>query len=161
MFYGSEPIFNFKQFFYVRKDSTITFDGNFNKLKDYIIGTRIGFSYGGAFDTFIKNGTLNVSEVINSTQNTKKLVSGRIDLFIENPMNLISELNPQGELELMEDIKLLKPSISHQLSYITVSKKSKLGKKLVSEIDKYLREIKNDGTYQKILMKYFGKYELE
>ncbi len=61
----------------------------------------------------------------------------------------------------MDEIKLLKPAISNEPSYITVSKKSKFGKKLVSEIDKHLREIKKDGTYKKILNNYFGEYELE
>lgn len=160
MFYSSEPIFDFKQFLYVKKGSSITFDGNLNNLKKYVIGLRRGFSYGKDFDASIKSGQLDVQFVNSPLQNAKMLKLGRIDLFVENPMNLITEFQQQKELGLMDEIELIKPPISNQPSYITVSKKSKFGNELVRKIDKALKEIKKDGTYQRILASYFGSYKL-
>ena len=76
-------------------------------------------------------------------------------------MNLILECEQQDKMALLSQVKLVKPAISNQQSFITVSKKSINAQKLIMDINKYLIQIKQDGTYKKIIDKFFGKHELE
>ena len=121
LLYTNEAIFNFKQFLYTGKNSEIQFDGDLNSLSEYIIGTRLGFSYGEHFDKAVESKVINVEKVTNPIQNLKKIALGRIDLFVENPMNLILECGQQDIMDLLSQVKLMKPAISNQQSFITVS----------------------------------------
>ena len=161
MWYGYEPVFDFQQYFYVKADSSISYFGDFSSLSEYIIGIRGGFSYGDAFDNAIEEDGLQVYRANDSLNNVKLLLLGRLDLLVENPMNLIVELQEANELELMDGIRFLKPSLSHQPSYIPVSKKNWIGKRLVFEIDQALQDLKQNGIYQSILDDYFQGYKLE
>ncbi len=60
--------------FFVRNDSSITFDGDLTKLKKYKIGVIKGFSYGPIFDAAVANGTLKVDKTKSLKQNISKLL---------------------------------------------------------------------------------------
>ena len=100
LLYSKESIFDFRQYFYVKKDSKIKFNGDYNALKNYVIGARIGFSYGEEFDQVLKNKTLKVKRISDTIQNVKLLDIGRIDMFIGNPMNAVTEFKAEKRTQI-------------------------------------------------------------
>ena len=75
LLYTDESIFNFKQFFYTSKNSNIQFNGDLNSLGSYMIGARLGFSYGDTFDKTVESKLINVERVTSPIQNLQKLTS--------------------------------------------------------------------------------------
>ena len=61
----------------------------------------------------------------------------------------------------MSKMKILRPSISKQKSFVTVSRKYKENAELVENISKHLKKMKSNGEYEKILKDYFGENELK
>lgn len=159
MHYTEEPIFNFKQFIYVKNDSNFSFDGDLNALKPYKIGTRIGFSYGEEFDEAAKAKSLQIRSLSDTYKNVRKLIANRVDMIVENPMNLVSDLEFANSLELMDQLKLAKPAINSQLSFIVTSQKSQFGKSLVDEVNSALLKLKASGKFEKIMSEDFGYTE--
>jgi ABC-type amino acid transport substrate-binding protein len=161
MYYGEEQVFHFKQFLYVQSDSRLTFNGNLAQLKDIVIGVRQGFSYGETFDSAIEHKIVTTQMVSTVFQNISMLERNRIDMFVENPMNMIAELTEQGSLELLDNLKMLRPAISSQPTYVVVSKKSRFGRTLGTDIDKALVELRATGQYAEILRSHFGSIEIQ
>ena len=156
MHYSEEPIFNFKQFLYVKKDNDFNFDGDLDSLSNYKIGTRIGFSYGKDFDNAAKAKVIQTRPLSDTHKNMKKLIAGRVDMIIENPMNLVSDLEYVGSKHLMEEVRLAKPAINSQRSYIVTSKKSRHGETLIGKINQALLDLKGSGKFEQIMSKDFG-----
>ncbi len=72
------------QSFFVLSEAKITFNGHLQGMGAYTIGTVRGYSYGERFDRAVKSGVLGKTEpVSNVDQNIQKLLSKRIDAFIE------------------------------------------------------------------------------
>ena len=156
MHYSEEAVFNFKQFLYVKKSKEFSFDGDIYSLAPYKIGTRIGFSYGSEFDKAAKNKALQIRPLSDTHKNMKKLIAGRVDMIIENPMNLSSDLEFVGEKNLLKQVKLAKPAINSELSYIVTSRKAPEGKQLIHKLNNALLALKASGRLEKIMLQDFG-----
>ncbi|MCP4672764.1 MAG: transporter substrate-binding domain-containing protein [Desulfobacula sp.] len=148
--------------FFVLKDSNITFDGDLNKLKDYTFGIRHDFSYGPKFDQTIKNNVITkISKLIYAEKLLVMLSYGRIDILIGDKYSIpyqyqkMRSNKEDRNFKRYKDIKRLSPDIQSTPAYIAFSKKSNLSK-VRDDFDKVLLEMKNDGTYSKIIKTWEG-----
>lgn len=87
-FHYSDVVYiNQKVFFYIKKNKFSW--RSINDLKEYIIGSTLGYTYGEEFDTAAENGDIQVVPVRSDSLNFKMLLKGRIDIFpIEKDVGL-------------------------------------------------------------------------
>ncbi len=144
--------------FFVLKDSNITFDGDLNKLKDYTFGVRQDFSYGPKFDQAIKNNVINkISKLVYAEKLLVMLSYGRIDILIGDKYGIPYLYNKMESSKKYKDIKRLSPDVEFTPSYMAFSKKRNLAKTR-DNFDKFLSEMKKDGTYSRIIENWEDTY---
>ncbi len=148
--FGKQAVVTQPMALWVRKDSSIEFDGDLSKLKPYMFGVVNQTSYGERFDTAVKDGLLR-TDPANSMENCiDKLVAGRFDIWVSNRYGAIHEFKRTGKLAA---VKELKPPIQEIPAYVGFSKKRN-HTALRDAFDKALITLKQNGTYDKLLKQY-------
>jgi polar amino acid transport system substrate-binding protein len=132
--------------FYKRKDSKATFTKMVD-LRPFTIGTINCAVYTPEFDTasFIKK-----EPVATPVQNIKKLLAGRIDLFIENRAVVQRLLANEFSAESSKIVAIDPPLVTNKF-YNAFSKKRLGYEQIVADFNKGLAQIRDDGTLRKIL----------
>ena len=146
--FTSEPIAMF-----VQKDSTILYEGNLSKLSNYSFGRVIGYSSGEKFDNAVENNILKIQKVRSSKLNIRKLFKNRFDILVDNKYSILYEIK---KLNQQNKIKQLKPILADTKAYLGFSKKRN-HKEIIKRFNIILKNIKKDGTYDKIIDSYFEK----
>jgi polar amino acid transport system substrate-binding protein len=137
---------------FVKADSPLGFDGDFNKLRDYRIGVIYKYRYGHVFDDVVDNGTLrNIKPANSAESNVKMLVAGRLDYWMSNRELAAFVLN---KLKLTEAVRELKPSVETLPTYLMFSKKRNTAA-LSRRFGEELRKMRADGSYDKIVADYW------
>lgn len=149
--YSNEILIPQKTAFFVLKDNLIKYNGDFENLSDYIVGTVFGVSYGFKFDEAIKKNELKTESVMTGDINIKKLLDKRIDLIVSNEYGAMYLMKKYSKLD---KIKKLEPILEEIPSYIAFSKKKNLGE-LRDRFDKELKKMKDEGRYQEIILEFF------
>lgn len=149
--YTTEILITQVQAFFVLKNSNITFDGDLNKLSDKTIGVITKTSYGPRLDTALKDKLFKKIDLSPFSQsNVKKLLTKRVDLIPSYRHIVLSTAKELGELD---NIKELSPEIESIPSYLAFTKKRNFSN-IIKSYNKALKEMKKDGTYDKIFKKY-------
>jgi len=151
--YADEVLIVQVQAFFVRKDSAITFDGDFDPLSALPIGIINQTSYGARLDAALTKGIFkNVDLANNASSNIQKLLHGRVDIV---PSYRHVVLYSAKTLGVADAIKELSPAIDSIPSYLAFSNKRDY-KTVIGEYNKALQSMKKDGTYEAIFNKYLG-----
>lgn len=146
----SDPILENPLVLFVKKDKNIVFTGKIDELKNYNIGTMLGYTYSPEFDKARKEKTLKTEEVSGHEPNFQKLAAGRIDIYIvERSVGLYII----KKLGLQKEFKYLNVPLKVQQGYMGISKKNPK-KALLVKINAGLQALKASGEYQKIFDKY-------
>jgi len=135
----TEPVFSGKEVICFNKVNTPDFKWNsFNDLKNFTIGTILGYNYGN-FSSAKENLSLKTVESQNLISNIKKLVMGRIDLVICDfaALNTILNNNP----ELKNSISISEKPLYEWKYSIGISKFSELFDKR-EDIDRLIIKMK-------------------
>lgn len=152
MTYAMEPLAGSMQSLFVRAGSSIRYDGTVESLKGYRLGTIIGYVYGDAFKQGKEDGTLDVSEAEDCPANILKLMAGRTDVFIDNRDTTRYYLKKE---KLEDEIVELTPAFAEQeMLYLAFSKKRLMDPALVDAFNRTLKEMKQDGSWGKIVAEY-------
>jgi polar amino acid transport system substrate-binding protein len=140
--------------FFVTSDSNILFEGDLHKLSMYTFGVVRTVSYGSTFDDAVKSGVIRNIEISETgEENMKKLLQGRFDILVSNrygALDIVKKMNKRNQ------VKELTPALQSVPSYIAFSKKRRLTS-VRDEFDIILRNMKDDGTYDRIISSCFGK----
>ena len=120
-------------------------------FKKYKIGRTLGFSYGDEFYAAEKKFKYDILSARSDEANFKRLLVGRIDIFICNEGSAaeLFRLHPEFKGKLVPAGKVFE-KVNF---YMAFSKKSKIVK-LVPQINKIIAEMQKDGTIRAILKKY-------
>lgn len=141
----SDPISETSIVFFSKKGRKITFK-EMKDLSQYKIGVITGYNYSKAFDTA---AYLHKEGVPNLKLNIKKLMAGRIDIFIESRevalWTLREEIPNYADL-----VEIVNPPLKINKLYIPISKKIKNHEQIVAAFNTGLKLIKEDGTFDKI-----------
>ncbi|GBC61649.1 amino acid ABC transporter substrate-binding pro tein [Desulfonema ishimotonii] len=149
--YTSEVLLDQTATLYVRKNSQIKFDGDFRKLSDYTFGVVNKATYGYKFDNAVTTGIISKIEGVSAYRlNVLKLVKNRLDIIVGPRLGILYEIKKLGQ---QEAVKELSPSIESVPTYIAFSK-TRVMPDIIEQFDLILKEIKKDGTYEKIIQSY-------
>lgn len=151
--YADEVLITQVQAFFVRKDSTISFDGDLNKLSELRIGIINATSYGPRLDAALSAGTFKrVDAADSASSNIQKLLRDRVDVI---PSYRHVVLNSARTLGVAGSIKELSPAVQAIPSYLAFSNKRDYTK-VIQDFNQALRSMKKDGTYDAIFSKYLA-----
>lgn len=116
-------------------------------LTEYTVGIVQGFNY-GEFATAAEKHQIATELVENDTQNTRKLLAGRVDLIIlsQSTANYYFEQNPEHRGKF----KAASKPVAEDEFHFALSKKGK-GSPHLPGINTTLQEMKADGTLSKLL----------
>ena len=141
---------------FVKNDSNITFDGKLSSMGKYKFGAIQGFSYGEKFDKAVKDSYIKEIKVVTTgTQALKMLVKGRTDVLVSDRYYALYNSKKLGT---ENKIKELLPRIEDTPSYLILSKKRNLSS-IRDQFDVSLAEMKKDGSYDRIIEKFFKMLE--
>lgn len=130
-------------------------DIQFSQLADlspYRIGTVRGYVNTPKFD---QADYLHKEPVVSDALNVKKLVKRRVDLIVIDKFVAIQQVKTNPTIAAqVRDIKFLTPVLESKGLHVMFSKKIEGYEQLVSDFNRGLAAIKNDGTYNDILYKF-------
>jgi len=115
-------------------------------LKPYKIGVNRGWTYTPEFDAA---DFLQKDEATNQMVNIRKFFKGRVDLIaitIEIFQYEVSKLKDHN----MSEVVVLDPILDKKGLFLMMGKKVPDHKKIISDFNRGLKEIRDDGTYGKI-----------
>ncbi len=145
--YPTEHISESRTCFFVKADSPIVFNGDYEALKRHSIGVILGFSYGAAFDAAdlpLKDESVDARVLI------EKIMAGRIELAAENRAVVSAEAKRLG---VADKIRFLSPDIHFQKLYVGFSRVNKL-EALCHAFSRQLVTFKSTEEYTRIMTFY-------
>ncbi|WP_159084569.1 substrate-binding periplasmic protein [Dongshaea marina] len=141
---GQHVLFHLKSRSFPELNQKITLEG----LSRYKVGGTIGYYYGPMMKQYDEQ--FGIERAVSDKNNLKKLVRGRIDLFIAEFMvgyYLISQL-PDHTSALLTNIPV---ALTSRTLHLLVGKKGKNPDQVLSLFEKGLKAIRENGTEKKIL----------
>ena len=146
-FVYSEKIDQTQIVFFTKKSRNIQYN-KFTDLSKYVIGVVRAYHYTKEFD--ISKKYLHIFEANHLKQNIKLLIHDRVDLILGSKKVIVRLLN-QHYPQYVSEVKFITPILQSNKLYVTISKKRKNYKKIINDFNEGLKEIIEDGTYNKIL----------
>ncbi|HSY29070.1 MAG TPA: transporter substrate-binding domain-containing protein [Burkholderiaceae bacterium] len=149
--YSKETLVSQIIYFYVRKDSNISFNGDVGALNGVRIGTASHVNYGPKFESMRRK--LDIDEAPTIELNFMKLALGRVDLVPSNFYTASATLS-QNDLARFADRLARLPIPTEEVpSFIGFSKSKKLTE-LRDRFDEELRKFSASDEYKNIIDKY-------
>jgi polar amino acid transport system substrate-binding protein len=142
----SQPIY-----LYAHKGREIHFDGDFDPIKGFRIGTAYKINYGPKFEQ--ARSSLNIDEAPTIEQNFKKLAMGRVDLVPSYAHAAAFTLSSPALQGYADKIVRLPMPVDSVPSHIAFSRLMNLTA-LRDGIDAELRKISASGEYRQLLDNY-------
>ncbi len=153
----SEPYRKEEVGFFIRKEDVGKY--NFKGLKDiagssFVLGATLGYYYGEEFEELLKKKSFknNIELVEDNLNNFKKLAAKRIDGFLMDKIpafNLMGQVNPSLQIAIH-------PMEIYSCDIHVLFSKNSVPLKTVHKFNEVLRQIKQEGVYDKILNKYLN-----
>ena len=150
----SNPLFTEETALFALKDKGTKFT-TLADLSGCSFGSLRGFSYGTKLDDFIRQNNITVDFANSAKQNVEKFVFGRFDILVEARYVPWYELQ---KLDRWQDVAML-DIIAKNQSHLGFSKKRN-HQQLISRYNSVLKSMKEDGSYEKIVAKYFFNSDL-
>jgi len=153
--YSKEPITLQTVCLYTSTKHPIPYTGKLEEAYPHSLGYVRQYSYGQQLDSAIQYGRFSETTVINNLPaGLRMLTEKRLDLIVGYAMAVQQHIKSEG---LSQEITELSPPVDRVPSFTIFSKKNQL-LPLRELYDAKLKEIKADGTYDKILHSYLPEY---
>lgn len=155
----SAPINHETIVFFHRKDNPMKPWKNLIELKGYRIGVTKEVAYTEGFSRLGRHGTLKFYYSNTAEENFAKLLRGRVDIFPTAKLMGLQVLKSRFTPEEQEDIAHDRKSLTNSNGYLLFTKAHPRGRDLLKAFDLGLRQLHEDGTYDRLLSDlYEGKY---
>jgi len=145
--YPAERLFADPGTLFVRADSTITFNGDFSKLKNFTIGMQRGTNHGPVFMQALKTYEIKTDEANDQEQNMLKLTAGRFDIAVGPKLVVMSAAK---RVERFSAIKVLYTGISEGDAYVGFTKQRNMDQ-VIARFEQVIKKMRQDGSYEKIM----------
>jgi polar amino acid transport system substrate-binding protein len=147
----SDPYIQGEVYLCTKKDRDISYK-SLRDLSAYKIGVVMGYANSPEFDSA---DYLKKDEATSDLVNLKKLIKDRVDLIAIDRYVAIHHLKTSSFfVENAGDVKFLEPPLQSSPVHVMFSKASPAYKKHLADFNKGLKEIKKEGTFDKIMRKH-------
>ena len=158
-FYYSDPVFPSSNAFFHLKGSAFDWE-TMDDMKDIKIGATLEYIYGDEFAAAANSKLINPEYVASDELNLKKLLNGRIDVFVGNVLVTYAQIrdtfSEQEALEFTHHRKVLSSIDLH----LILTRANPDSKQLIDVFNDGLRQLRDSGRYEKIITDALtGKYE--
>ncbi|MEM7045588.1 MAG: transporter substrate-binding domain-containing protein [Pseudomonadota bacterium] len=130
--------------FFHRKDRHLSAWSSLDDLTGLKIGATNGYTYSKSFWEAANSGTLTVDVVADDETNIKKLIAGRIDLFVAGKLSAWHLINEQFASQRDQLTTLEKP-LTVQTGYLVVSRQAPDAEAFASSLQRGLDLIREQG----------------
>ncbi|MCP4129540.1 MAG: amino acid ABC transporter substrate-binding protein [bacterium] len=156
-----EPIQTFQNRFFVKKGSKWRFK-NIKSLENKSVGVIADYSYSSSFDKYLEKNKKDSKRIaimfgdLSLQKNIKKLLSGRVDIILENPVVLRWEMKTIGVMddEIIDAGMLSDSKDNLYMKFSPASNKKATSEKYSALFDKGIKAMRKSGELGKILKKY-------
>ena len=149
--FSKEPFTQYDKNFITLEDSGINYDGSIESIKDYKIGVVREYRIGPNYQEARASGTYNFEDASSFDENIKKLITGRVPIILDTTFSVQQHIKNIGS---SAKLKVLEPAYDSTTTYVGFSKKLEV-EGIIEAYDQAILSMKNDGTFQSILDKYF------
>lgn len=151
MLYPREPLLAQDYVFFVRKDSSLRFTGDFASLAGASVGLVKNTSYGARFDTAAASGQFRNLEYANDYEHIfRMLLAGRIDTVICSRLVGLSYLR---QLDATDRVVVAGPPSETAHSYLVFTRARDM-RALAEAYDQALAGMRRDGSLARIVAAY-------
>lgn len=160
-FLFSDPVMVKQIVFFHLKTTELNWE-KLSDLKDYKIGGTIGYKYHPPFERAERKGILNIERVRSDDMNFKKLLKGRISLFICDFTIGYATLNKLFDRDTTALFTNNPRSVVKSYNSLILSKKLPGSRELMKRFNMGLKKLRASGRYdQYILESRQGKYKIK
>lgn len=142
-------------FLKLKNRTDITFSGDLKLMTAYKIGVGRGYSTSEEFD---QAEYLKKVEVPSTSQILKMLWLARLDLAvggIEYSLDYLNSINSEPDFSgIKDDIILMTPILDEREIFLVISRNASNSEEKLVDFNRGIKEIKENGTYERILHKY-------
>ncbi|QPG57682.2 transporter substrate-binding domain-containing protein [Shewanella eurypsychrophilus] len=142
----SDPVGTVKTVFYKMKEKDIFYE-NLQDLKNFNIGLTRGVAISPDFD---KADFLRKHSTSSDIQGLKQLLLGRIDLYVGSKLICMHLINNEINTEDRNKFEFIEPALAVHKMHMAISKKAPDYMQKLADFNRGLKQIKSDGTYEKI-----------
>ncbi len=147
-YYVSDVVYEAEVGLVARADFDLDEYSNLRQLADYTIAVGRGFEHSEAFD---EAAFLDKQENDDHPQlAVRQLFADRIDLIAGGIPAILHEITAQGHS--LEDVKVIQPPLVVNPLHNMVSHDHPRGEQLIEDFNQGLAAIREDGTYEQILL---------
>lgn len=159
LFYPKEEVFNHSWYAFTLKTSKISLNEDFSNANQFIVGIMHHFTYGGKIQKAIDNKVFKKIIAFQDNEHmVKALYSHKIDMYIDNKGTVALFHKRFGYENQTRVVKMTGTDKEFLLSfgktYLAFSKK-KLDMDFIRRLSKVLKDMRKDGTIDKMAEKYY------
>lgn len=145
--FGEEVLMTMAQNLFVTADSPLRYDGNIESIAGLRIGMLTKISYGAELDSKLRNGSFrNVFRTDTPENLVHALMGGRIDMMI---LQRMEGYGIAMSLGYDRKVRALEPPLEEVPAYFGFTKTRDMSA-TIAKFDAALREMRRDGTYERI-----------
>ena len=146
------PFYTDKTVFFIRPDSTLTWNGEYASLKGKTIGMSLGWSFGAEFER--ARASLSLDDAPSLDLCFKKLLAKRVDLVPTQPVEAEASFRRLGLTNDQKPVAIL-PPLTIGPHYFAFSKqKQKELAAFKKDFDQMLKQMQENGELSQVLAKY-------
>lgn len=157
-FFCSEPVLNIDFVFFYLKSKPMGDWNTLDDLKKYRIGITRGYTYTKEFWAAVKSKKLEAEVVTDDKQNLLKLLNGRIDVMILDPVVTYALIRKSFNPNVRQLIETHPKALAQIPGSLLFPIKLKESPKLLKIFNQGLAILKKEGVYQKLWNKLLNGY---
>jgi polar amino acid transport system substrate-binding protein len=149
-FLYSDPVVLSTTVFFHLKNTNFDWD-KYDDLRDVRIGGTLKYAYGTEFDKAEAAGIIKTNRAPNDETNLKKLLKGRIDVFIGNIAVTYAQIREIFTKEQATQFTHHDKPVSIEPLHLLLSKKAPTSEQVLARFNEGLRRLKESGRYDQII----------
>jgi len=150
--YSSESFTQYDKNFIALDGLNTNYDGTIESIKNFNIGVVREYRIGPNYQDARASGDYKFEDASSFDENIEKLLLGRVPIILDTKFSVQQHMKHIGSTIKLQ---VLEPAYDSTTTYIGFSKKLE-DKSIIDAYDKAVRSMKDDGTFQAILDKYFN-----
>jgi len=119
-------------------------------LSNYRIGGVIGYHYSNSFAAAVRDGRIEVERTSSETQSLRKLLAGRIDVFVSNMDVGYFYLNGNFTPEEIARITVHPVPLETNELHLAINRKKENSRELLERFNRGLRQMKETGEFDRM-----------
>jgi polar amino acid transport system substrate-binding protein len=139
-----------------RKGAPSRFNGDLKSLKEEKIGVVRGYQNTPEFDALMDAGFFDISSAVDDLSNVSKLIGGRVNLIIGDPLVIFYHLSAAGPASAGNEqwaakIEIIEPVLQYNHLYFAVSTRAPDYEIILDDLNRGIDELTSSGFLNRLI----------